>query len=195
MTYVTNQMRKELSNHRLRRIQKGEITAFYLEDPKQGRMMSTLILFTPEGIALMGDLTPGRHAAVSSFGYDRRWFANKSSEDYLCEKFLDRKYLPDKAVKELLDPDGGWRDWDIGSIDEDDQKPTRYMERLQSLDEIADDCLNHDYEWLDEQLSDIGFEVDEPVGWGYDQNEAGWLCAIQQRFRELYWDIKAGVTK
>lgn len=77
--------------------------AFYLRPPGGGRMMSTLIVFTPEGIVLMGDLTPGHHGNVSALGYGLSWFAGDLSGSYLCEKFLQKSWHAELAKEWCLD--------------------------------------------------------------------------------------------
>lgn len=180
--YVTDAMRKALASHRLEVVQEGAVTAYYLKDPTEGRMMSTLLLFTPEGIVLQGDLTPERNGTVSCYGYGIGWFGSPKSEDYLCEKFLEQKFVQQAAIAELEDPASCWRD--PSGIETGE-----WYRRLERLDEIIDDLEadGHDAEWLIEELEDAGYVVDDgPPGITYDPREAGWLCAIQQRFAELY---------
>ncbi len=180
MSYDTKDMRAALADHRLRLLEETPtITAYYLEKPGEGRMMSTLILFTPEGIALMGDLTPERNGSISSIGYDRAWFAGKNNGDYLCEKFLPQQWVLDYALAELRDPDGEWQSY-AGT---------------DSADSGLDDVIlslaagERSWEWLHDELSELGFDMSEGVpGFGYEPTAAGWLCAIQRRFAELYTD-------
>lgn len=58
----------------------GEITAFYLRESPDTRIMSTLVLFTPEGIVITGDLCPGRNGVIIR-GYDLSWFASHLHAD------------------------------------------------------------------------------------------------------------------
>lgn len=89
--------RDMLKNHFLEEVlDSPKFQAFYLKEPGLGRMQSTLILFTPEGIIITGDLCPGndpRNSGVtSSLGYGINWFAGKLSPCYLCEKFLSEGF-------------------------------------------------------------------------------------------------------
>lgn len=180
-SYVTEQMRQALARHVLEKVQDGRVLAYYLKDPAQGRMMSTLILFTPEGIVLMGDLTPNRNGVISAYGYGVGWFGSDKSECYLCEKFLDKQYVHEAAAEELRDVDSHWRQID-GALPTAEEK-----EQLERLDEIAEALDEHDAEWLIRELEDAGYVVDDgPPGYTYEPHEAGWLCALQQRFAELY---------
>lgn len=190
-SYVTDQMRKALANHRLELVQEGPVTAYYLKDPTEGRMMSTLVLFSPEGIVLQGDLTPERNGTVSCYGYGIGWFGSPKSEDYLCEKFLEKRFVQEAAITELKDPDSYWRD--LSGIETGE-----WYRRIERLDEIIDDLESdgHEAEWLIGELEDAGCVVDDwPPGWTYEPREAGWLCAIQQRFAELYQEELARVDQ
>ena len=175
-SYVKNHQRKSLAEHVLRKVSDGKVTAYYMEQPGKGRMMSTLLVFTPEGIAIMGDLTPETNGTVSAFGYAVDWFAGKNSEDYLCEKFLHREWVPELAEAALRDPQGWVRE-------------ARPAETLAAIDDLADQ-LSH--ECLPEtdlyhELDSLGILCDDGIpGYGYAPAKAGWLCAIQQRFAELY---------
>lgn len=151
-----------------------KVKVFYLKDPKQGRMMSTMIIFTPEGIALMGDLTPERHGSISSFGYGIGWFSGKLSADYLSEKFLEKKFVPEYAFKCIRER---WQD-----SEEDSKERNRYAEVLENWfpDEDGPDQLYR-------TMIDCGLDCGDGVpGYTYEPGEQGWLCAIQQKFAELY---------
>jgi len=179
MSYIADHMRQSLANHELTPVQTGVVTAYRMGRPHT-RMMSTLILFTPEGIALMGDLTPERHGSISALGYGLDWFAGTLSEDYLCKKFLTTRWVHELAINELRDPRSYLRE---------DITP----ETGARLDEIAHELADHGCEWVAEQIMDLGF--DNVPGFGYDPGEAGWLCAIQQRFAELYGQAEARSPK
>ena len=178
MGYIEPHMRKALENHILVPVLEDEkIRAFYLKGPKQGRAMSTLILFTPEGIVLQGDLTPTDNGTVSTFGYGLRWFRGELSGSYLCEKFLKKVFRPDLAVARIAEEiltqrrEGRiskGRAWVLWS-----DRPAW--------------CDEHDgrkcYEFWSEELGNDG--CDFPA-YGYELGAAGWLCAIQERFAALY---------
>jgi hypothetical protein len=81
-TTKADNFRRQLDRHVLEIVQEGPtVSAYYLKEPGKGRMMSTLIVFTPEGIALMGDLTPEQNGSVSALGYGRDWFSGHLSPD------------------------------------------------------------------------------------------------------------------
>src|SRR6185295_12797554 len=104
MSFVTPQIKEALKDHVLEEpLPFGHgFLAYYMRDPDQGRMMSTLFVFTPEGIVIMGDLCPegpGNGGSISSYGYGIGWFSKKLSEYYLCEKFLHRVWQADVAAR------------------------------------------------------------------------------------------------
>ena len=176
MTYVAESMRRDLAGHELILISRTQqITAFYLKAPGT-RTMSTLLLFTPEGIVLQGDLTPERQGSLSDYGYGPGWFSGKLSEGYLCGKFLQEKWVPERAAEELRDPDGEWL------CDQSKKVRDRVLE-------IAEEIDGGDMQpgMVAEELQYLDFDLDEGVpGYTWNPSEAGRLCAIQQRFAELY---------
>jgi hypothetical protein len=77
--------------------------AFYLKAPGLGRMESCLIMFSPEGINILGDLCPGndsRNSGVHAYGYGLEWFAGNLSWSYLCEKFLSKEWHKELAEED-----------------------------------------------------------------------------------------------
>lgn len=177
MTYIEPHMREALAEHVLETVLESEkISAYYLKRPGQGRMMSTLILFTPEGIVLQGDLTPGQNGNVSALGYGRGWFSGRLSGGYLCEKFLNKVFRPDKAKRAIKE-----------DIIEQRRDGSITKDRARELWNDMPDGDEHDgrlfYEFYMDELGRDG--CDFPA-YGYDLAEAGWLCAIQERFAALY---------
>ena len=113
--YIEIHMRESLKDHTLEKIAdvpcegdlykpESRIVAYRLQPPKKTRCMSTLLTFTPEGIVLQGDLTPGHHGMVSAIGYGLDWFAGPLGESYLCGKFLQETWIQEIAIRELKDP-------------------------------------------------------------------------------------------
>lgn len=177
MSYIEPHMREALSGHVLETVLESEkVSAYYLKRPGQGRMMSTLILFTPEGIVLQGDLTPGQNGSVSTFGYGRDWFSGQLSGSYLCEKFLSKQFRVDLAIdamkRSILEHrySGKWSKDHARDL----------WEGIPDAHEL-DGRVCYDY-WTDDLNEDGG---DFPA-YGYSLAEAGWLCAIQERFADLY---------
>jgi hypothetical protein len=179
MSYVKPSMAEALKDHVLEEVlqETAGFRAFYLKMPGKTRMMSTLFVFTPEGIVIMGDLCPGgprNQGCISTFNYGLGWFATELSEHYMCSKFLGEVWQPEVALewlraneKDLLSE--GFKAEDLIQLDS-------------SLagGEMDEASFRHD-------LEDAGYEMDDELpGYDYDLDTAGWLCALQQRFSELY---------
>jgi hypothetical protein len=177
MSCIEPHMKESLKDHVLVPVlpHKGAWASFYLRKPGEGRMMSCLITFTPEGIVIQGDLTPGRNGNVSVLGYGLDWFAGQLSEDYLCEKFLERRFSRERtvqAIKETILEKR--RQGDIGRLD-----ARLFWNELRDDPEAGEEGL---YNFISERLDGDG----EDMRQDYNKGEAGWLCAIQQRFSALY---------
>lgn len=95
---------EDLKNHYLEQVlDTPRFKAFYLKQPGMGRMQSCMIMFSPEGINILGDLCPGndkRNSGVHAGGYGLDWFAGKLSWSYLCEKFLTKEWHPELAIED-----------------------------------------------------------------------------------------------
>ena len=166
-----NMYMEQLSEHELQVIQDGKVQVYRIGKPGT-RCMSTLLVFTHEGIILQGDFTPEQNGSVSSIGYSLAWFLGELSPDYLCEKFLRREFVPDYAREELLDPNGYWRE---------DQP----QDILDKLDEIAKEIDCNGSDWLYNELMDLDFCLDGGIGYDYAPQKKAALCVIQQKFKEL----------
>ncbi len=183
--WIHPHMRESLKDHVLETVVETEkVQAYYLKKPGDGRMMSTLILFTPEGIVLQGDLTLGRNGNVSTLGHGRRWFSGDLSGSYLCEKFLHRVFVPAYAIE-------GLRYEILQQRRQGDITKERARELWRDCPTISDDFRGpqetYDF-WTDDLRNRDG---DGCPGYGYEPGEAGRLCVIQQKFAELYSGSKA----
>ena len=167
MTYVTPHMRETIETLQLSRT--GE-SSFLMRRPNRSDYL-TNIIFAAGRIIIVGDLTIDGNGAVSVCGYGLEWFAGHKSESYLCEKFLHRKWVPEKAQATLLE----WA--------KDDRKNRKaYMEIIREF-EYGEMHEHRLYEALVDARLDNG---DGVPGYDYDPADAGWLCALQQGFREKY---------
>lgn len=183
MSYVADWMREDLKDHIWEsRVTvtdaSGEIVFLsgYLGTPGT-RRMSTLITFTPEGIVLQGDLTPERNGSISAHGYGAKWFAGELSESYLCSKFIEKRFSPERALdvikRELIEARKK------GTFDKEEAR--LHWDRIEGWGEEA--LTPEDYAILYES---VFYNWPEETPMDYDEGEAGWLCAIQQRFKEAY---------
>ena len=117
---------------------------------------------------------------MSPPGYGVPWFASHKSEEYLCEKFLPKEWQWDAVVEstqwliesDIKDGEGWWAD---------------HADALRKF--IAEPGWMHDgpceMEYYD-SMREIGHDMDDLPGYDYPRQQAGWLCAIQQKFQELY---------
>ncbi len=180
-TYVESEMVQDLKNHVLEKIlDTDKFQAFRMKDPGQGRSMSTLITFTPEGIVIQGDLTPGRNGNVSCRGYGVGWFRGRLSEDYLAEKFLEKDWYAEVAatwlrrhLKEIAD-----------GIETAKPEAVKMIQALASRCEDGDLYIESFREDWEEIYEDWDWE--STPGFGYKPDEHAWLCVIQRKFAELY---------
>ncbi len=183
MTAVEPQMAEGIKDHALVQIIDSEkFKSFYMKRLGKGRIMSTLITFTPEGIVIQGDLTPGRNGNVSCLGYGLGWFRSRLSEDYLCEKFLELGWFPELAARDLRRI---IKEIKAGELLQYDDYAVKEMGQLANVCDDGDigmESFRDDWHTIDD-------DYESTPGWGYNPREKGWLCAIQQRFAELY-DVK-----
>lgn len=189
MSYITEQMRKELADHVL--VEHDEPTycmqrlGTSVFESSGARTIVRIGEFA-DRLCVAGDIRLGanNYGLVSAPGYGIYWFADDLSEAYLCEKFFRKEWRWDASVEAIrwlikfdedADEDGWW---------------TRHATELSAY--LADPKWRYDdtpNEWeFREKMASLGFdsEVGDPLGCDYPRKQAGWLCAIQQRFRELY---------
>lgn len=182
-TYVEPQMAEGLAGHVLElHVDTPQVKGWYMKRPGAGRMMSTLILFTREGIVVFGDLCPKQNGVISTLGYGEDWFAGRLSEDYLCEKFLHREFVLENAIAEL-------RERIIESRRSD--AITKAAAR-RAMDSVKYGGLEGP-ESIYDVYGSAKMCTDDLGSW-YNPVDAGWLCAIQQRFSALMQQNKTEVA-
>lgn len=191
MSFVKPHMREQLKDHALEELTKPDavIRAFRLKPPERTRIMSTLIVFTPEGIVLLGDLKPqgDTNGVVSVLGYGLDWFRSQLSERYLCEKFLRKRWQPEAAILELdqmlkdLHAEGDQAETD-GERAVLDKREALFRKARHDL-EI---CAVTSPEELGCAFRGGGYDFDDLPGYDYPLGDAGWLCAIQEKFAERF---------
>jgi len=178
VSYVTEQMKRELAGHVL----SPEGREAYRMGLPDGDCLFAMHIGEFAGrLVVTGDVRLGGngYGLVSAHGYGIPWFAGRQSEGYLCEKFLDREWQWDAAVegirwaieRDAEDGEGWWRD---------------HAAELEAY--IADPCWRHDEpDYMDfyDHMTGLGADGCDLPGMDYPRVQAGWLCAIQQRFREL----------
>lgn len=184
MSFATAEMRESLKNHVLEEaLPFGHgFLAYYMRDPNQGRAMSTLFVFTPEGIVVMGDLCPGgpkNQGSISNYNYGIGWFSRPQSEYYLCEKFLSREWQIEVAER--------WCREHIEELKKEAAEEKKVVEKLEEWEELLSTLQAGEIgcDQFQEALQEFDYDI-EDEGFEYPLDTAGWLCALQQRFVELH---------
>lgn len=171
-----------------------------------------------EQIIITGDLCPGANGILSNFGYGVRWFGRKQSEEYLCSKFLRREWVPAAALralkydleqekqhaKDLHEPASIAKqpsEWETRrDILCPPYEPRKTQTRIEALTEAIDDvgdepngepAVTRSHEAFHEFWIEVFGDSPEDQGFDYNPRDAGWLCAIQQRFVECYRDLQS----
>lgn len=180
-------MIKELSNHALEMISTKDGYPRYYKMAKPGTgIYAVYISEVARRLCITGDICFGanNNGIISDLGYEIPWFAGHLSEGYLCEKFLHREWQWEAAIEEI--------EWQIKEAMGDEE--SWWLENAAKLQEFikSPDC--RDYTPIGEEfydfMIDLGDDGCELPGFDYPRGEAGWLCAVQQRFAELFKDIK-----
>lgn len=159
------------------------VRAFYLRESIGSRIQAALIVFTPEGIVIMGDLVPGWRAAVSAFGKGLEWFSGELSPDYLASKFLEKDFLPESAARYLSEHKAMVAEQcDVG-------KGRGVTDEIEAIDEAIASLMSGDwgaesfYSFLHEQDID---GVHDGVGRDYHPGHLDLLVRTQKAFARLY---------
>lgn len=197
MTFVEPHCVEDLKDHKLRRVlydEKLNISIWQMWRPGTG-FYRVLLTFSSEGIVLQGDITYGVNTGACGtfqYNYDLDWFSRKLSEDYLCSKFLRQTWVPKYALE--------WHKEELGNATgEGDPEEMEMLdpwtpEAIEGMKDVIkgleQNTLNNefDYHIALEDLTEHGYAYDagEIPGYGYAPISAMWLCAVQQKFAELY---------
>lgn len=140
MNYVEPFMTAQLKDHELTELPfvEGGIRAFWLRKPGTG-MYSLLVTFVPGYIVLTGDLTiGGNHGCVSAAGYGLDWWVSKLDGDYLCSKFLEKKWQREVALADVrVHRDDAIRDSETAFA----EKWQAVLDEVEGNDDICPDDL------------------------------------------------------
>jgi len=184
MSYVEKHMKEALVDHILEPAKGNNPEALRYRMVKPGtNMFSVYLAEVANSICLNGDLCVGYNGVVSASGYELGWFSGRLSEGYLCSKFLRQEWQWEAAVEVI--------EWQIKEAKEEnyDMADSWWLEN-------ADKCRKFikDPEWrydtptqweFYEFMTELGDDGTELPGYDYPRIDAGWLCAIQQRYAEL----------
>ncbi len=212
MTRVADHMKKSFEKHEMKVLHSSSLDPFdakvlVVEMKQPGtRNMKVQVTFTPEGIAIQGDVGLGetQRGLCSATGYGLAWWVGQLSEDYLAEKFLHTKWTKERAIEDLeymreqlreelkdaevVKPEEESALGDAGK--ERDKLIATLSRKIAALDEMIPgvDDGQVDARQLYDDLCDADLGSDDGTpGWGYCPTDMGWLAAIQQAFKRL-WD-------
>lgn len=173
---LQRQFDETFKDHRLTvELDTDRFKAFMLRPTQGGRLNSCMVIFSPEGIVLLGDHSPSHPGAVSTPGYGLEWFAGRNDRDYLASKFLTKGWEPDHAAANLKD-----------YAKEYDEHAVELLELARKLEEEG---LGQ-FDFYDE-LKDIDQDLltDSSPGFAYSYVDSTKLSAIQKRFALLYAEL------
>lgn len=214
-TRVQDHMREALANHELKCIaEDGKVQVWTLRRPNEGAFR-VQVTFSPEGIAIQGDIGfgPNQGGVCSDMGYGLNWFGSPKSESYLCEKFLRQTWQAKVAVQDIQKHLKESEAFFEKAMQEVLQEAIDLQEEC-SREQILKDPMAPEWglrneakdvagwkalrAWNEEdgstRLYELGSEHftdfwDYDIGQDYPTSDAAWLCAVQQRFVELYQAI------
>ncbi len=193
MSYIAKNMTDSLKDHELKLLEKSEHFECYRMGRPDTGVYAVYITFmnhnakqgtAPRGqmIVITGDISLCEHtnAVASNYGYGKSWFSGQLDDSYLCEKFLRKCWSKEAAVRDLR--------WEAKDLRENKESDAMDIQFAKNLDEIAQELECGDS--LDqgdvyEKYTDLRGSDDYSVGHDYPLAEAGWLVAVQQKFREL----------
>ena len=195
-TFVEPHCVETLKDHKLRRVlydEKLNISIWRMWRPGTG-FYRVLLTFSQEGVVLQGDITYGVNTGACGtfqYSYELDWFSGKLSEDYLCGKFLRQIWVPKYAIE--------WQKEELARATNGEEPEEMEMmdwsaELIEGARDIITDLernlINNEFEFHQalENLTEHGYDYDsmEIPGYGYEPTSAMWLCAVQQKFVELY---------
>lgn len=194
--YLEPHMTEQLKNHVLKELPSTEFIRHFKLSVPTGHELSGLywvhVLFTPVGIVVGGDLLGlGAIARLGmKGGYGPDWFGSGLSEDYLCSKFFDQEWQREAAAEHCRqvarDYRAGEHDDEAARLSDAAFKEWRTA-KYRDWTALADRIDGMEIETLEvflAELRTLGWRDggDLPPGYDYPLINAGWLCAIQQKF-------------
>jgi hypothetical protein len=203
VTYITPYMAPSLEHHVLTCLLDTDEVKVYRMARLDDSAYRVQLTFSPEGIAIQGDVGLGaaQNGICSRLGKGLGWFRGKLSEDYLCSKFMSKTWQHEAVGRDLQarlsDAEGEFkRAWDEAQAEQDDDDPLAPADLEEHKDAENWKALIADFgdETSEKELHTAGSALftdfwDYGTGMDYPLADAGWLCAIQQRFAALVSDL------
>lgn len=186
--FTVDQAYQQIKDSQLTPLQEGgPIVGYWLRQKPDSLMMATLIVGTPVGVALMGDLTPGRGVIIR--GYSLEWFGDKHEPRYIARKCLeDTVYNPDSARQEAQEH---YAELAGRAISERDKKLITKARKMKKIMGKLEKLGWPQWETCKRLHSIIGTDSASSIGIDFDEADLAWLGAIQRRFHETYQALKA----
>lgn len=174
-SYIEAHQREALEGYLMTEITPlhSPVRAFRLDAPADEPQMPVLITFTPEGLilqSLMGPHGSEGNGVLAARGCDLTWFCQVRTPEELLKPFFARKvYQEEAAYRDLLLLSSG------SPLDNG----------LRTLAE--DTAALSDQGTMMRRMLNLGFAMDliSEVGVDYPLGDAGWICAIHEKFIEL----------
>jgi len=106
---VESQYYRQIADTTLEVVELGRFAKTFCLRKYPGRSdMATYLIFTPFSIIITGDNRVENHG-VQALGYGLDWFKRNLDSDYLAEKFLETRWVPEFAQKYWTDILEEWR--------------------------------------------------------------------------------------
>ncbi len=100
---------EQIKDATLEVIELGEFAkSFRLRKYPNTDTMSAVLIFTPWACIITGDLRVENHG-LQTIGYGLEWFAQIHEPSYLAEKFLESRWVPEKAHAYLKNFQEHWK--------------------------------------------------------------------------------------
>jgi len=168
--HLHDNIARNLSNLELSTVAETDKVKCYRLAKPGTRAYSVQITFTPEGIAIQGDLIISGYGVCSTFGYGLDWFADRLNDDYLCEKFMQREFVAESAIDDLR--------YQLEDMTDDEKAVAEEL-----IDALGS---SNGEEARDDYASFCWTRDCEPSGCDYNIAARATLSAVQERFRELW---------
>jgi len=187
-SYITDEMRAALRDHVIVEEPGGE---WFMAKPGDNWQSIVVGEFASRLIVVTDSFGLGASARglVSPMGCSARWFASPGvGQEHLCSMFLTLEWQWEAAKGEIRwhiqqSRDENRCDWWL----QNEAKLEMYMRRGTARSANGPPGRQEFENYMTLKLGGTFIEDGLP-GFDFPRKQAGWLCAIQEKFRELYHD-------